>query len=94
MNVSIGVFIIFFGDLIWFDFPISKCGIESIHQLNEQSRLKIGCFDLLGIMVISWSLVTVHHAMYDCFEHLRMLRWVSISLGKLSFTSNVILIVH
>ena len=36
----------------------------------------------------------VHHAMYDPFEHSGMLRWVSISLGKVSFTLNGILIVY
>ena len=36
--------------------------------------------DVLGIMVISWSLATVHHAMYGHFEHPGMLRWVSKSL--------------
>ena len=50
--------------------------------------------NILGIMVISRSLVTVNHAIYDRFEHPGMLRWVSLSLVEVSFTLNAILNVY
>ena len=52
-----------------------------INSLNGEYRSIAAKYDdFLGIMVISRSLATVHHAMYDPFEHPGMLRWVSISL--------------
>ena len=66
-----------------------------INSLNgEYHSIAAKYDDILGIMVISRSLATVHHAMYDRFEHPGMLRWVSKSLGKVSFTLNAILIVY
>ena len=66
-----------------------------INSLNGEYRSIAAKYDdLLGIMVISRSLAMVHHALYDPFEHPGMLRWVSISLGSVSFTLNAILIVH
>ena len=36
-----------------------------VNTVASQQTMKNG----LGIMVISWSLVTVNHATYDQFEH-------------------------
>ena len=52
-----------------------------INSLNGEYRSIAAKYDdVLGIMVISRMLATVHHAaMYDPFEHRGMLRWVSLS---------------
>ena len=60
-----------------------------INSLNGEYRSIAAKYDdVLGIMVISQSLVTVHHAMYDHFEHTHAFIHIHNGLGKVSFTLN------
>ena len=52
-----------------------------INTLNCEYHSIAAKYDDFYIMVISWSLATVHNAIYDPFEHPGMLRRVSLSLG-------------
>ena len=61
-----------------------------INSLNGEYRSSIAAKydDFLGIMVISRSLVTVHHAVYDPFEHTHPFIYIHTGLGLDSFTLN------